>query len=278
MRIINTYDKIKNCFTKCFFDIGAWRKYTKEFSEELSEKCEKDSQEYDFDNVVIPVIHQVLWNGDAAHLANASFISVTNKLKNNIDKLFKNDIDLDIILYLGLCNGAGWATTLDGRNAILLGIEKIIELNWQNESEMQALIFHEIGHIWHKTYGILYPKTRSKGEDSLVQLYQEGVAMVCEQILCQNNDYYHQDKDGWLAWCISNQTEIKQEFLKRIDGNISTQDFFGDWCKYKDHSDVGYYLGCEFIKHLQNQYSLVDIASLNISLLYRQFKVFALRT
>ena len=38
---------------------------------------------------------------------------------------------------------------------------------------MQALIFHEIGHIWHKTYGNLYPEARSEGENSLAQLYQE---------------------------------------------------------------------------------------------------------
>ena len=63
---------------------------------------------------------------------------------------FENGVETDIILYLGLCNGAGWATSLDGRDAVLLGIEKIIELNWQDESAMQALIFHEIGHIWHK--------------------------------------------------------------------------------------------------------------------------------
>lgn len=276
MRIINTFDKIPTCFTNNIFDLDSWRKYTKEISCELSGKCEQDSKEYDFYKDVFPVINNVLLNKEAALLTNASFVNVTNQLNSNIEKLFKNDIEVDIILYLGLCNGAGWATTLDGRNAILLGIEKIIELNWQDETDMQALIFHEVGHIWHKTYGNLYPKTQSKGENSLVQLYQEGIAMMCEQILCQDDNYYHQNQNGWLAWCISNKAEIKQEYLKRIDKNINTQDFFGDWCNYKKHSDVGYYLGCEFIKYLQQQYSLVDIANLDISKLYNHFKTFAL--
>ena len=127
----------------------------------------------------------------------------------------------------GLCNGAGWATSLDGRDAVLLGIEKIIELNWQDESAMQALIFHEIGHIWHKTYGNLYPEARSEGEKSLAQLYQEGLAMVCEHILCQDDRYYHQNQNGWLDWCKENEAEIKREYLRRVDKNISTQDFFG---------------------------------------------------
>ena len=276
MRIINTFDKIQNCYTDNKFNLDAWRKYTKEFSCELSKKCEQDSKEYDFNKQIFPIVNNVLLNKDAALRTNTSFISVTNQLKSNINKLFKNDIDLDIILYLGLCNGAGWATALDGRNTILLGIEKIIELNWQNEAGMQALIFHEIGHIWHKTYGVLYPKTQSKGEESLVQMYQEGIAMVCEHILCQNNNYYHQNKNDWLTWCKDNKLEIKQEYLNRIDNNISTQDFFGDWCNYKGHSDVGYYLGCEFVKHLQQRYSLFDIANLNINQLYEQYKTFAL--
>ena len=276
MRIINTFDKIQNCYTDNKFNLDAWRKYTKEFSCELSKKCEQDSKEYDFNKQIFPIVNNVLLNKEAALRTNTSFISVTNQLKSNINKLFKNDIDLDIILYLGLCNGAGWATALDGRNTILLGIEKIIELNWQNEADMQALIFHEIGHIWHKTYGVLYPKTQSKGEESLVQMYQEGIAMVCEHILCQNNNYYHQNKNDWLTWCKDNKLEIKQEYLNRIDNNISTQDFFGDWCNYKGHSDVGYYLGCEFVKHLQQRYSLFDIANLNINQLYEQYKTFAL--
>ena len=74
-----------------------------------------------------------------------------------------------------------------------------------------------------------------------------------------------------------NEAEIKREYLRRVDKNISTQDFFGDWCSYKNHSDVGYYLGCggKFVKHLQRQYSLVDIASLNVNQLYNHFKEFA---
>ncbi len=109
MRIINTFDKIQNCFTNNAFDLDSWRKYTKEFSCELSEKCEQDSKEYDFNKDVFPVINNVLLNKEAAFQTNASFITVTNELNSNIDKLFKTDIEIDIILYLGLCNGAGWA-------------------------------------------------------------------------------------------------------------------------------------------------------------------------
>ena len=59
MRIINTFEKIPTCFTNHVFDLNAWRKYTKELSDELSEKCEKGAKKYDFDHDVLPVINNI---------------------------------------------------------------------------------------------------------------------------------------------------------------------------------------------------------------------------
>ena len=50
----------------------------------------------------------MLLTGDAALAANDSFVAVTDKLAENIGRLFENGVETDIILYLGLCNGAGW--------------------------------------------------------------------------------------------------------------------------------------------------------------------------
>ena len=65
---------------------------------------------------MLPVVNNVLLNRDAAITANDSFVAVTDKLASNIERLFENGVETDIILYLGLCNGAGWATSLDGRD------------------------------------------------------------------------------------------------------------------------------------------------------------------
>lgn len=275
MRIINTFDKIPFCFQKGVFSIEAWKEYARGISPELCEKCESDAADYDFDNSVLPIINNVLNYNEKSVCAEKSFISVTNKLKNSIDRLFEREPDIDIILYLGLCNGAGWATSLNSKDVILIGIEKVVELNWQDEASMQALIFHEIGHIWHKIYGNLYPKACSQGDKSMVQLYQEGIAMACEHILCENDNYYHQNVNGWLVWCNENEKAIKTEFLRRINRNESTQDFFGDWCSYKGHSDVGYFLGCEFIKFLLNKFGLTETANLSVKDLMEYYKMFA---
>ena len=153
MRVINTFDRIPDCFINGRFDLEAWRAYTRMVSDELSQKCERDAKGYDFDKQVLPVVARVQADKEAALLANASFTSVAKRLESRLCPLFQREPELDLILCLGLCNGAGWATTLEGREAVLVGIEKVLELGWQTEDKMQALIFHEIGHIWHKTYG-----------------------------------------------------------------------------------------------------------------------------
>ncbi len=275
MKIINTYESILKYFPSGKFDISTWKSYISEVSLNLLEKCEQDSAEYDLDKDVIPVINNALNQKDKMQIVNSSFTTISDVLPDNMHNLFDSDIELDIILYLGLCNGAGWATTLNNKNTILLGIEKIIELNWYDIDSMQGLIFHEIGHIWHKTYGNFYYNAASIKEKSIRQLYQEGIAMVCEQILCNDNNYFHQNKNGWLDWCQKNEISIKKEYLNRLNNKVSTQDFFGDWCDYQGHSDVGYYLGCIFIKYLQQKYSLIEIANLSCNTILNEFEIFA---
>ena len=230
---------------------------------------------YNYENDILPVIKTVLNNHSKMSEVSRNFKIITKKLSNNITYLFDNAIDVTILLYLGMCNGAGWATTLDNEDAILLGIEKIVELDWCDEESMQALIFHEIGHIWHKTAGTMFFPINSQKENSILQLYQEGIAMVCEQILLSNSQYFHQNNGNWLEWCLTNEMSIRKEYLNRLLAQKSTQDFFGDWSNYQGYSDVGYFLGCQFIKYLQNKYMLKEIASLPYEVLLSEFVSFA---
>ena len=207
MKIIDTYDDVLNFFRNSNdrFNRKVWTRYAELISTELPEKCLSDSASYDFEKDILPVIEVALNSRDKLEKLHNSFLEAIKELKERFEKIFGIDVEVDIILYLGLCNGAGWATKLNGNPAILLGIEKIIELNWSNNNNMTALIYHELGHIWHNAVGTLYHDTKSVSEKSLWQLYQEGLAMYCEQLLVDDFSYYHQDKDGWLAWCKKKQ-------------------------------------------------------------------------
>ena len=273
MKIINTCDKIKTFFSGSF-DVTVWRKYAGEISKELPSKCENDAKSYDFNKDVLPVLEAAL-NADKIDFVSRNFQSVIDTLNENLSKLFDTEPDINIVLYLGLCNGAGWATTLDGKNTVLLGIEKIIELNWGDETNMRALILHEIGHLWHKLNGNLHIPEYTKRRKGIAQLYCEGVAMVCEHILCGDDEFYHQNKDGWLDWCYKNENQIKREYLRRLDNKESVQDFFGDWCSYNGHSDVGYFLGCRFIERLMKTHSLKEITNMKYRALNKAFTEFA---
>ncbi len=275
MKIINTCDNIKMLFSDGF-DMSVWRKYAGEISKELPSKCENDAKEYDFNESVLPVLEAAL-NADKIDFVSRNFQTVIDTLNANLTRLFNTEPDINIILYLGLCNGAGWATTLDGKDTVLLRIEKIIELDWGDETNMRALILHEIGHLWHKLNGNLHLPEFTKRRKAIAQLYCEGVAMVCEHMLCGDNDFFHQNKEGWLDWCRENESEIKREYLRRMDNKESVQDFFGDWCSYNGYSDVGYYLGCRFVEHLMKSYSLKEIANFSYRKLNKEFKGYALQ-
>lgn len=273
MNIINTCDTIKSAFSDGF-NLQAWRRYASEISKSLPAKCEADAKEYDFKKEVLPVLENAL-HEEKIELVSENFQAVIKQLHENLTGLFETEPDINIILYLGLCNGAGWATRLDGKDTVLLGIEKIIELDWGNEAELRALILHEIGHLWHKQNGNLYIPEFTKRRKGIAQLYCEGVAMVCEHILCGDDDFYHQNKNGWLSWCCAHEQEIKQEYLHRLDKRKSVQDFFGDWQSYKGHSDVGYFLGCRFVEYLMKTYSLRKIANMKYNALNKAFTEFA---
>lgn len=274
MKIINSYKSIQHYFDRKEFNRSVWKEYAADISAELPDKCIKDAKTYDYEGEILPIIQAVLSHPQKMELISESFDAVTRDLTLHLARLFDSEPDVRIILYLGLCNGAGWATKLENRDAILLGIEKIAELNWCEKESMQALIFHEVGHIWHKyirgTKSDDYPIN-----SSILQLYQEGIAMICEQILCNDSNYYHQNKNSWLHWCRENEENLKQEYYKRVSERADTQVFFGDWCSYQGHSDVGYYLGCQFIRFLQKKYSLIEAAALPNFVLEDEFRQFA---
>ena len=274
MQFINALSQLDEFYGEPF-QIEKWMRYADLVYPELARKCRKDSEEYSLSTDIVPIIAQALKDPQRLRRLEKLFEEITEELRSRVHILFDYEPDVLVVLYLGLCNGAGWATKIGEQRVVLLGAEKILELNWDNKKKMQALVYHELGHIWHECAGSIGFMCQSAREHAIQQLYREGIAMVCEQILCSNMSYYHQGRE-WRIWCEENTERIKQEYFQRIENQEGVREFYGDWNHFEGYSDVGYYLGAQFIHYLMRNYSLKEIATFSYKELYQGFKEYAL--
>lgn len=270
IKIIDTFDQVQSLLSGASFDLGAWESYVNSIYKNSSNLFLADMQKmlssgYTFEKDFLPVILAVRNHPKLSEL-HQSFRTVTNLLNERILDAFGKELDIEIVLYLGLCNGAGWVTTVNAKNVILLGMEKILELDWQDEDNMRGLIYHELGHAYHMQHGTFEQTPDDNSRQFLWQLFTEGIAMYFEQLLVGSHDYYHQDKDGWKNWCDAHLSQIITDFLSDLPTMTrSTQRYFGDWVSYRGRSDVGYYLGARFIHFLLGQYTFAQLIDLPIT-------------
>lgn len=200
------------------------------------------------------------------------FSAVTKGLEERVLSLFGRSMDVEIVLYLGLLNGAGWVTEVNGRQHVLLGAEKILELGWQGMDAMRGLVWHELGHVYQARWGTLERETENKEEAFVWQLFTEGVAMVFEQLLSGDDDYFHQDRDGWKAWCDAHFEQSLADFAADLPHmTFQNQRFFGDWASYEGKGDVGYYLGAKFVRHLMQKTPFDRLITWDTQQVYEQF-------
>ncbi len=90
----------------------------------------------------------------------------------------------------------------------------------------------------------------------------------------QYENYYHLG-EAWLAWCNDHIDEIKAEYLRRIQSQESTRDFFGDLNTVMGHSDIGYYLGAQFIRYMLSRYTLTEVAVFQDERLINEYEEYA---
>lgn len=264
LEILDTWDTVFTCFQDGRFSLKRWEDYADAAMPGLKEKVLEDTAEYDFRRDILPVLQNLNGNRERASEAHESFLEAVRGLDEKLEQKLGFLPDMKIVFYLGLCSGAGWATELEGCPAVLLGLEKIVELSWSGRMSMKALLYHEIGHIWHFQVRGGRNVSEAGTDKGLWQLYSEGMAMYIEQLLCGEKHFYHQDKNGWLTWCADHREELYREYLTRLERGESLQPFFGDWSSLHGKSDTGYYLGGELIRSLAEKYSLRELAALEL--------------
>ena len=281
IKIIDTYPQIGTLFDDGTFNIEKWELYIN-FNYDKSANIFKDdlrkyldSGNYVYEKDILPILNAVYENSNLETLYS-SFCKITDGLNEKIIDHFGCELDIDIVLYIGLCNAAGWVTNINGRDVILLGIEKILELNRCEEDSMYGLIYHELGHVYHKQYGMFHQQSDNNSQNYVWQLFTEGIAMCFEQTLVDNSNYYHQNKNGWLEWCDNHYQQILADFYHDLPTMTkSNQKYFGDWVSYRGKGDVGYYLGTKFVQQQCDKYDFEQLINLTIDEIYQEFLFFA---
>lgn len=194
-------------------------------------------------------------NVDELKLAYRALLNSLPKVERKIREYFEVK-DYNIVIYVGLENGAGWVTEFMEKPSILFGLEAIAELNWYDK--LEGLIVHEFGHLVH---WLLRGEDIEKLEDEQIfWLYTEGFAQRIEDLIIERP--WHFEEDGWFEWCEENEALLKREFLRRIKEKEPLNPFFGSWYVLFGKQFLGYYLGYKFIRWLEREYPLEEIAKL----------------
>ena len=253
------------------FDIKLWQEYMDGIIKDSSKLLLDETKGYDFDKQCLPIIQRALDDDRLCQKILDNYLEITADLDDKLISVFKRSVDVKIILYLGLCNGAGWALDLDGEHYILLGIEKIIELDLGDKPHLIDLIYHELGHIYQDQYGAKVDKEfRDKADALLWQLYIEGFAMYFEQCLSGEKDRFHQEKDGYSEYLGAHLKELALDFLNDLLKE-RPQRYFGDWCDYHGYGDTGYYLGAYFMRYIIKKTDLDRAMDLDIKELKERY-------
>ena len=256
MRIIDTSEDIFRAYVAGQFDLEKWKAYLDAVVPGAKELCLADLEEvlqagYSWETDFLPVLNAVVRNPGKRNETVENFRRLTALLDRRILERFHRTVDADLILYLGLCSGAGWVTAVRGRQTVLFGIEKIMELDWCGEDRMTGLIFHELGHVYQAQYGVLRRKAESPRDRFLWQLFTEGIAMVFEQEIAGDPQAFHQYDGSWKRWCDEHASLIRDSFQNDLDTMTpENQRYFGDWVRFHGRGDTGYYLGARFVRFL----------------------------
>jgi hypothetical protein len=83
-----------------------------------------------------------------------------------------------------------------------------------------------------------------------------------------DDNFFHQNVNGWMNWCDANIYRIKVDFNNDLANmSRSNQRYFGDWVNYYGKPDVGYYLGARFVQWLNKRYTFDEMIHFDISII-----------
>lgn len=249
--------------------IELWEKIYSNKYPELLNKCKEDyiNEGYKWDEIATKMVFNKT-KSDFPRIVEAydNINNIIPQINIKAYELFDIKLDINIVIYAGLCNSAGWVDVYDNKRAILYGVDKIAELDWHTIDKIEPLLAHELCHVIHfnmRDSANIIDNYNTNYEYGIWRIYIEGFAQFYQSKLMDKDI----DSRGieWINKCDENIDELKKLFLQALyDKEKGTNDFFGDWYTVMGISDVGYYLGKEFIKKLTDKYNLEYIATIEL--------------
>ncbi len=245
--------------------IESWSsEYMSRFPELLKKQIE-DYSEQDLDwrkiaeEKVFPFLNDRL---PVMREARKNLLELCPAIYSKAQELLGFEADVSFVIYVGVGCGAGWVTSYGDQPAILFGLENIAGSGWGSVNAIRGLCAHEIGHVAH--YHWRAQNNKALGTGVWWQLYDEGFAQRCETSI-NGFDSWHEAiaSDDWLEWCQGHKGWLAAEFIKAADDGKPVNPFFGSWFEMEGKSQTGYFLGCEVIHGLEEEYSLKEIALLD---------------
>lgn len=273
IQIFDTFEDFKSVFKDNLNlsieeKIELWEKgYISKYPE-LEAKCKGDYVDsgYDWREIATTLVfNRTRDDFDKMMEAYNNILKVIDDINNKVKQVFQMELDINIVLYCGLCNSAGWVTTYNGKRAILFGIDKMAELNWHTMEKVQPLIAHELCHVIHFELrgedDLNIDIERSNYNKGIWRIYEEGFAQFYQQKLL-DKDIDSRGRE-WEDKCAANIDKLKKLYLEALsDEEKGSKEFFGDWFQVMGISDVGYFLGAQLIKKINEELKVDHIAKL----------------
>jgi hypothetical protein len=269
MTVIDTFDAaqlyLKTCCSGSAEEaLAEWERYISAWPA-LRELCQGeygDNWREVFFSHVFPRLCLSIEKMKAAH---DNLLAVLPSVTERGANFFGRVAEVNIVVYIGLGNGAGWVTDYEGVPAILFGLENIADLDWTDVASLQYLVAHEICHVAHQALrgkrewsGLL----QGTAEDGSLRLYLEGFAERYQELVL-GYPAFNRYGASWPAWCKENHIRLCGLYRERIDAGEAVSEFYGNWNHIGGKSDAGYYLGREFVLYLEGlKLDIQQIASL----------------
>lgn len=253
-----------------------WEKFYNSNFPEMGRKCKEDyeSKGYNWKEIGLTMV----FNRSEEDFPNMiegykNLLKTFNGIEEKVKAIFHIEMDINIVLYRGLLNSAGWVDEYEGKRAMLFGVDKIAKLGWQQEEKIDALVCHELCHVVHfQIRGeSKLPKQveQSKYNEGIWNIYEEGFAQYFQQVLGESS--FDSRGEQWSIECEELEKELKLKYVEALkDKEKGTRDFYGDWFKVLGISDVGYFLGAKLIGELSKRYTVEDIAAMDFDLIEKE--------